>query len=168
MFHHEKIALSLLLGAALLLPASAWAQAAASPPRQAPAPMTQPPQPRSINGITYLAGGIGEAEVAALRAQSAQYSAFIEFAEVEPGSQRGNWTADVAVDVKSGTQLLASIPVPGPLLLLRLAPGRYVLEATHADVKLTKTIEIKAKAPPLRERFVWRAAAGTLGNDLRK
>jgi len=131
---------------------SAWAQA---------------PEPHSVGTVTYVAGGVGTDEVAAMKAQASAYSALIEFAEVEPGVPHGNWTADIAVDVKAGSQLLASINVPGPILLLRLAPGRYTLEATHADVKLTKSIEVKAKGPVLRERFVWRAAAGTLGNDLR-
>ena len=127
----------------------------------------QMPAPQTVGGVTYLAGGIGEGEVAALREQAPGYSAMFEFVEVEPGSTHGNWTADIALDVKSGGQTLASINVPGPVLLLKLAPGRYTLEATHADVKLSKTIEIKARGPLLRDRFIWRAAAGALGNDLR-
>jgi len=127
----------------------------------------QLPAPQTVGGVTYLAGGIGEGEVAALREQAAGYSAMFEFVEVEPGSTHGNWTADIALDVKSGGKTLASINVPGPVLLLKLAPGRYLLEATHADVKLSKTIDIKARGPLLRDRFIWRAAAGTLGNDLR-
>lgn len=134
----------------------------------APAAPAQMPEPRTAGGVTYVAGGIGEGEVAAMREQASGYSALIEFVEVEAGSLHGNWTADVAVDVKSAGRILASINVPGPMLLLRLAPGRYTLEATRADVKLTRTIEVKARARPLRERFIWRAAAGTLGNDLRK
>ena len=131
------------------------------------AALAQTPGPQTIGPVTYVAGGVGTDEVAALKAQATAYSALIEFAEVEPGNPHGNWTADIAVDVKSGPQVLASINVLGPILLLRLAPGRYTLEATHADVKLTKAIEVKAKGPVVRERFVWRAAAGTLGNDLR-
>jgi len=129
--------------------------------------LAQAPAPQTTGAVTYVVGGVGTDEVAAMQAQATAYSALIEFAEVEPGNPHGNWTADIAVDVKSGTQILASINVSGPILLLRLAPGRYTLEATHADVKLTKAIEVRAKGPVVRERFVWRAAAGTLGNDLR-
>ena len=106
----------------------------------------QMPEEKTVAGISYVAGGIGDSEVAAMQAQASSYSAMIEFVEVEAGSQHGNWTADIAVDIKSGTQLLASINVPGPLLLLRLAPGRYTLEATHGDVKLTKVLEVKTRA----------------------
>lgn len=144
---------SLLVAAALLFAGAAIAQALPA---------------QTTGGVTYVAGGIGEDDVKAMRAQASGYSALIEFVEVEPGSQRGNWTADIAVDVKSGKQLLASINVPGPMLLLRLAPGRYTLEATHGDVRLSKTLEVKPRGALLRERFIWRAAAGALGNDLRK
>jgi hypothetical protein len=157
-----------ILFSALLL-GSAWAQspAPATANRPPPAPVSKPPQPQTVGGITWMDGGIGDGEVALIREQQAGYSALIEMVEVEPGSQRGNWTADVAVEIKSGGQTLANLPVQGPLLLLRMSPGKYTLEATHADVKLTKTIEIKAKAPLLRERFVWKAAAGSLGTDLK-
>ena len=125
------------------------------------------PEPRTVGGVTYIAGGIGDGEVAAMREQSANYSVMYEFVEVEPGSQRGNWTADVVVDVKSGTQSLASIIVPGPLLLLRLAPGRYTIDAVHGDVRITKTLEIKPRGALVRDRFIWKAAAGSLGSDLK-
>jgi len=127
----------------------------------------QAPEPRTVGAVTYVGGGIGDGEVAALREQAASYSAMIEFVEIEPGSQHGAWTADVVVDVKSGTQVLASIIVPGPLLLLRLAPGRYNIDATHGDVRLSKVLDIKPRGALLRERFIWRAAAGSLGGDLR-
>jgi hypothetical protein len=127
----------------------------------------QTPAPQTAGNVTYLMGGIGESEVTALRAEAGSYSLMFEFVEIEPGSQHGSWTADVAVQVRSGNDVLANIAVTGPLLLLRLAPGRYVIDATHNDVKLTKTIEIKAKAALLRDRFIWRAAAGSLGSDLK-
>jgi len=151
----QKSLRRLLLAAALLIVGAGTASA-------------QPLQAQTTGGVTYVAGGIGEDDVKAMREQAAGYSALIEFVEVEPGSQRGNWTADIAVDVKSSKQLLASINVPGPMLLLRLAPGRYTLEATHGDVRLSKTLDIKPRGALLRERFIWRAAAGSLGNELRK
>jgi len=127
----------------------------------------QTPAPQAAGNITYLTGGIGENEVAAMRAEAPGYSLMFEFVEIEPGSQHGSWTADVAVQVRSGSEIIANIAANGPLLLLRLAPGRYVVEATHNDIKLAKTFEIKAKAPVLRDRFIWRAAAGSLGSDLK-
>jgi|GEM_PF-1118001 len=132
------------------------------------AAQAQMPEPRTAGGVAYVAGGIGDGEVAAMRAQASAYSALIEFVEVETGSMHGNWTADIAVDVKSGKQILTSINVPGPMLLLRLPPGRYTIDATRADIKLSKVLEVRAGAKPLRERFIWRAAPGTLGNDLKK
>jgi len=98
---------------------------------------------------------------------AAGYSVMIEFVEVEPGKPHGSWTADVAVSVKAGKQEVANIAVPGPLLLLRLPPGRYAVDAIHADVKLSKVLEIKPGAKVLRERFIWRAAPGALGSDLK-
>jgi hypothetical protein len=128
----------------------------------------QMPAAQTVGGVTYVSGGIGSDEVAAMREQAPSYSAMFEFVEVEAGSQHGNWTADVSLDVISGKQTLATVALDGPILLLRLQPGRYTLQATHGDVKLTKVIEIKARGPLLRDRFIWRAAAGALGNDLRQ
>jgi hypothetical protein len=127
----------------------------------------QMPPAQTAGGVTYVTGGIGSDEVASMQAEAKNYSVMIEFVELEAGSQHGNWTADVSVDVKYGNQTLTSIAVTGPLLLLRLAPGRYSLDATHGDVKLNKVIEIKPNAKPSRERFVWMAAAGSLGSNLR-
>ncbi len=127
----------------------------------AQAPM---PAPITSGGITYLSGGVGEGEQTALRAQAKDYSMLIEFAEVEAGNPRGVWTADVSLAVKSGQTLVATLSTNGPLLLLRLAPGTYTLDATHGGVLRSKTVQIKAGAAPLQERFVW-PATGSLGGN---
>ena len=143
----------IILSAALLFGAAQTATA------QAPAPVT-------AGKVTYVTGGIGESEVTAMRAQAREYSAMIEFVEIEPGNPRGVWTADVAVTVKSGKEALASFDATGPLLLLRLPAGRYTVEATHGGVAMSKPLAVAASAKPLQERFIWRAQ-GSLGGEAR-
>jgi hypothetical protein len=129
--------------------------------------IAQVPEIRTSGSVAYIAGGIGEGEVKAIRDQAASFSALVEFVEVEQGQMHGDWTADIAVNVLSGGQLIATLQAPGPLLLLRLAPGRYTLEAIHGDVKLSKVIEIKPRGALVRERFIWRVPQGSLGADLK-
>jgi hypothetical protein len=124
--------------------------------------------PASVNAgkVTYVTGGIGESEVTAMRAQAREYSALIEFVEIEPGNPRGVWTADVAVSIKSGKEVLATFDATGPLLLLRLPAGRYTVEATHGGVAMSKPLAVAAGANPAQERFIWRAQ-GSLGGEAR-
>jgi len=126
----------------------------------------QVPAPVTAGKVTYVTGGIGESEVTAMRAQAREYSALIEFVEIEPGNPRGVWTADVAVTVKSGKESLATFDATGPLLLLRLPAGRYTLEATHGGVVMSKPLAVAAGAKPVQERFIWRAQ-GSLGGEAR-
>lgn len=132
----------------------------------APAAFAQAPAPVTDGKVTYVTGGIGESEVSAMQAQARDYSALLEFVEVEPGNPRGVWTADVGITVKAGKETLASFNATGPLLLLRLPAGRYTIEATHGGVAMSKALDIKAGAKPLKERFIWRAQ-GSLGGEAR-
>ena len=131
-----------------------------------PAAFAQAPAPVTDGKVTYVTGGIGESEVSAMQAQAREYSALLEFVEVEPGNPRGVWTADVGVTIKAGKEPLASFNATGPLLLLRLPAGRYTIEATHGGVAISKALDIRAGARSVKERFIWRAQ-GSLGGEAR-
>ncbi|WP_456022775.1 carboxypeptidase regulatory-like domain-containing protein [Pseudomonas protegens] len=92
-------------------------------------------QQQQQNGVTYLAGGIGEDEAKAIQ-QSSGYNLHMTFAV---GAQ-DEYTADVDVMIKkSPGQTVLTLNQTGPLVYVQLPPGKYTVVATrkgetHHDV----------------------------------
>ena len=66
----------------------------------------------------------------------------------------GRWKSDVSVTVKSGANAVLNTTTDGPLMLIRLKPGSYTVEAERGGVKQTKRIEVKPLVL-VRERIFW-------------
>ena len=96
--------------------------------------------------MTYLSGGIGDDEEIQIRGAAKDFGVLPEFAEVERGTSYGRWTSDVSVTVKSAANAVLSTTADGPLMLVKLKPGSYVVDAVRQGVKQTKRIEVKANA----------------------
>ena len=114
----------------------------------------QLPFKKTQNGVSYLSGGIGDDEEIQIRRAAKEFGLLLEFTEVERGQSHGHWSSDVNVRVRSGSKLLLSDTADGPLMLIKLEPGHYVIEAERASVKHSRKTEVKANAV-VRERFVW-------------
>jgi hypothetical protein len=134
------------LAVAALLAALCGAAAAQLPPRQ------------TRDGITFLSGGIGADEEAEIRRAAADFGMQLEFTELERGALRGKWTADVEMVIKAGNQPLLRARSEGPLMLVRLRPGAYFVEATRGAARQVRRVEVRAGAVA-RERFVWTVEA---------
>ena len=104
--------------------------------------------------MPYLCGGIGDDEEIQIRGAAKDYGMLLEFAEVERGTSHGRWTSDVSVTVKSGANAVLSTTTDGPLMLIRLKPGSYTVEAERYGAKQAKRIEVKSSGL-VRERFFW-------------
>ena len=96
--------------------------------------------------MPYLCGGIGDDEEIQIRGAAKDYGMLLEFAEVERGTSHGRWTSDVSVTAKSGANAVLSTTADGPLMLVKLKPGSYVIDAERQGVKQTKRIEVNANA----------------------
>ena len=96
--------------------------------------------------MPYLSGGIGDDEEIQIRGAAKDYGMLLEFAEVERGTSHGRWTSDVSVTVKSGANAVLSTTTDGPLMLVKLKPGSFVVDAERQVVKQTKRIEVNANA----------------------
>ncbi|MBY8933666.1 MULTISPECIES: hypothetical protein [Pseudomonas] len=84
-------------------------------------------QQQQQNGVTYLAGGIGEDEAKAIQ-QSSGYNLHMTFAV---GAQ-DEYTADVDVRIeKSSGQTVLTLSQTGPLVYVQLLPGKYTVVATR-------------------------------------
>ena len=115
---------------------------------------SQIPVVKIQGAVTYLSGGIGDDEEIQIRREAKDYGVLLEFAEVERDTLHGRWTSDVSVTVKSAANAVLSTTTDGSLMLVKLKPGSYVIDAERQGVKQTERIEVNANAVA-RERFFW-------------
>jgi len=84
-------------------------------------------QQQQQNGVTYLAGGIGEDEAKAIQ-QSSGYNLHMTFAV----GVQDEYTADVDVMIqKSPGQTVLTLNQTGPLVYVQLPPGKYTVVVTR-------------------------------------
>jgi hypothetical protein len=97
--------------------------------------------------IDYLASGVGADEIERLRAREKEFNLKLVFTLVE-----GNYVSDVAVIVKdkAGNPVLVVFS-PGPVVLAKLPPGSYVVEATYESNMQTRKVDVRER---LRTEYV--------------
>jgi hypothetical protein len=97
-------------------------------------------------GVPYVTGGIGSDERAAMDAMAGAYTLKLEFARADRA-----YLGDVPVAIRGpvATQLTA-----GPILLLRLPPGRYAVTATARGASRTQSVVV-GKTGLSRLAFLW-------------
>jgi hypothetical protein len=104
----------------------------------------QAPLPRehTVGAVSYVSGGIGSDEAQALREASVDYPLMLELAAAA-GGPRDEYisNAEVRIADSRGT-LLLDARADGPLLLVRLPAGRYVVDVQWNGVHRQKTVEI--------------------------
>lgn len=122
------------------------------------APTALPPV-HHAGKVDYLSGGIGHDESAAIEKAAAHWPLLLEFAVQE--RPRAAFAADVQVSVRDakGHEVLHA-PASGPLLLARLAPGRYEVRARYAGRELTEQVRV-VRGHPAKAVFLWPAGTGT-------
>ncbi|WP_225782092.1 hypothetical protein [Xenophilus sp. Marseille-Q4582] len=130
--------------AALLMGASLSAQAFANPPIQ------MAPQ-----GVEFMCGGQrSAAELAFMERVSPRWGATVEFAV--NGAPRGRFDAPVQVSMRNkynGEHVLQA-QADGPLMVARLAPGTYEVQATLGSLTLTQELVVRLGQPG-RTLFLW-------------
>jgi hypothetical protein len=89
----------------------------------------------------YMTSGVGADEIDRLKAREKDFNLKLVFTLVE-----GNYVSDVAVVVKdkTGNPVLVLFS-PGPLVLAKLPPGSYVVEAVYENSKQTRKIEVRER-----------------------
>jgi hypothetical protein len=116
----SRLALSLAL--ALIFTCAALAQTApVADPGAPPAPRLQ-----SANGIEYINGGAGEEARAAIDAQRADFPLRLVFSVAS-----GAYAVADRVDIRGADGKVLSVDAAGPMLLVKLRPGDYTVDATH-------------------------------------
>jgi hypothetical protein len=109
------------------------------------------PQPVTKDGITFVSGGIGDQDRAAMDKIAHDYNLRLMFAQ----QKTGEYLADIRVAITNaqGKTILATT-AEGPFFYARVPPGRYKVTATNAGTSLTRSIAVSAKGAA-RQSFYW-------------
>lgn len=100
------------------------------------------PAEKTSHGISYVSGGVGLDESNALKAAREDYSLDIETFQAAP-SGKNEYTAAVPLTVtKPGGEVVFEAPTDGPFTLLRLPPGRYIVNASYAGQTQHRQVEV--------------------------
>jgi hypothetical protein len=130
--------------ARLLLPAAALAAAGAFA-QQADAP----PQAAAATAAAFRCGGVGQDDQQRIQAEAASHDLLLTFAGAS-----GEYLADIDVEIRRGGQLVLQGRCEGPLMLVDLpADGSYEVRATSAGREQRKTVRIGGQAA--RAIFTW-------------
>ena len=95
--------------------------------------------PHQQNGVTYVNGGVGVEEQAAMKAQRADYNLLLTFATQQSGAYRSDIQLDI-MDAK-GTDLL-SVANVGPMFFAKLTPGTYRISAAAEGKTFKRTVKV--------------------------
>jgi opacity protein-like surface antigen len=95
--------------------------------------------PHQQNGITYVNGGVGLEEQAAMKAQRTDYNLLLTFATQQSGAYRSDIQLDI-MDAK-GTDLL-SVANVGPMFFAKLTPGTYRISASAEGKTFKRTVKV--------------------------
>ena len=97
------------------------------------------PTPKQQNGITYINGGVGQEEQAAMQALRADYNLQLTFATKQSGAYRSDVQLDI-MDTKGNT--LVSAANTGPMFFARLPAGTYRVSAAAEGKTFKRTVKI--------------------------
>lgn len=120
-------------------------------------PVPLPPTHKA-GAVEYLSGGVGKGEAAAIEKAERHWPLTLEFAV--KGKSHAAFAADVHVLVHDakGHEVLKT-DAAGPLLLARLAPGRYAVDATFDGTLLHESVQV-VHGRPAKAVFLWPAGTG--------
>lgn len=94
------------------------------------------------SNIEYLNGGIGQTEAQQMKLAARDYSLSLLFA-----TPSGQYLADVDVQLKNSVgAAVLNVEGVGPLLLVKLPPGRYQVEAAYNGTSKKAVVDIRRGA----------------------
>ena len=92
----------------------------------------------STGGIEYATGGIGLDQMEQLKAREKNFNLKLVFTLIE-----GNYLSDVDVVVKdAGGKSLLTVNAQGPIVLVKLPRGPYVVEASYGGKVQTRKVSV--------------------------
>ena len=146
----RKMTLALLLPGIVVT--SSFAEEADSVSGSATANPALPPV-QSQGQTEFVTGGIGRDESEVIKKEGRRWPLLLEL--TQGSGPRPEYISDVRIAVKdkSGNTVLDAT-ADGPYMLIRLAPGRYSLDATHESVTLHRDLNLE-KGQNRKMTLVW-------------
>ncbi len=95
------------------------------------------PKVQSANGIDYMNGGSGTEGVDYLKARSNEFSLQIIFS-----GRGGEYGVAEKLTIRRADRELISVPDAGPILMFKLPPGSYTVEATFKGVVEKRSVSV--------------------------
>jgi hypothetical protein len=136
--------LALSLGLALILTCAALAQTApASDPGAPPAPRVH-----SAGGVEYINGGAGEEARAVIDAQRAEFALRLVFSVAS-----GAYVVADHVDVRNAGAKVLGVDDAGPMLLVKVAPGDYTVDATYGGKTQQRRVRVGREGTTVNLRW---------------
>jgi hypothetical protein len=137
-----NLALALALASALSVSTATWAQSKVPLPKE-----------HHKGGVTWISGGVSKDEANAMRKIASRYNVRLVMAVARKPSAAFLGAVPVKVSDTKGRTVLA-VKTDGPLLFLKLPPGRYTVNAKVADHVLSKSLRAK-KGGSLDISLIW-------------
>lgn len=112
------------------------------------------PAARTVAGVKYVQGGVGKDESQAMLKEAGRYPLSVVFS----GGKSNNYVADVDIRVRDAAgKTVLQTNSEGPIMLIDLPAGKYLIDAEYRDKTLTQRVELTAKRPA-RLDFHWSEA----------
>jgi len=113
-----------------------------------PGPAAGPTVQHSPSGTDYLNGGVGDEERAAMAARQREFP----FKVVMSGAG-GEFVVASSLSVSTPQGELLAIREAGPIVMIKLQPGQYTLEATWKGKTERRSVRLANSAQTLEWRF---------------
>ena len=111
------------------------------------------PPAQTAGSVKYVPGGIGKDESQAMLSESKRYPLSLVFS----GGKENHYLANIGVQVRDAAgKTVLETRVNGPIVLVDLPAGQYVVDAQYRDQKRTQKIEVSPKRAK-RVDFHWPA-----------
>ena len=127
-----------------VLAATAIAAAAQTSPGMSGAPVVQ----HTPAGIDYISGGAGEEDRASMSARQAEFPFKVVFS-----ATGGEYVVAEKLSVLAPQGELVTVRDAGPIVMLKLPPGSYTLEATAQGRSERRTVRVGGPAQTLNWQF---------------
>jgi hypothetical protein len=130
-----------IIAAVSVIAAPSFAQEAASRAESAAGSSSLPPI-QSQGQTEFVTGGIGRDESEVMKREARAWPLLLELTQAS--APRPEYISDVQITVKdkSGNTVLDAT-AEGPYMLIRLAPGKYSLDATYEAVTLHRDLKLE-------------------------
>lgn len=97
------------------------------------------PQPQTLNGTTYVNGGIGKEEKAAMRGMAGEYPLRITFSQRDSGELLAN--VPITIFDAQGKSVF-ELSDAGPMLFVKLPQGKYQVRAIFEGLSQVRQVEL--------------------------